>query len=177
MSPYLLRLHLERSASLPLNVAITDPHPVIHSIICDEAYRFRRSIVDNMKLRPVWEDAFPTAASHLEELRIDAHPGYPSLGPLVPVFDGSLLKLQSLQLGNVPFWSMGVSQGFKHLEFMGGVQTSPLFIPLILDVLQASPLLETLFIETCCTLPDHRYVYNVAILPNLRWLRLTSDAV
>ena len=177
MSPYLLRLHLERSAGLPLNVAITDPHPVIHSIICDEAYRFRRFIVDNMELRPVWEGAFPTAASHLEELRIDAHPGYPSLGFLVPVFDGSLPKLQSLQLRDVPFWLMGIFQGLKHLEFMDGAQTLPLFIPLILDVFHVGPLLRTLFIETCCNPPDYRYVCSVAALPNIRRLRVTSDAV
>ena len=177
MSPDLLRLHLERSAGLHLNVIITDPHPVTHSIICDEAYRFRRFIVDDMKLSPIWGDAFPNAASHLEELRIDAHPGYPSLGFLVPVFDGSLPKLRSLQLRNVPFWSIGMFKGLKHLEFANGAQTLPLFIPLILDVLQASPLLETLFIETCCVLPDPRYVCTVATLPNLRRLRVTSDAV
>ena len=155
----------------------TDPHPVTHSTICNEVYRFKRFIVDDMKLSPVWGAAFPTAASHLEELRIDAYPGYPSLGFLVPLFDGSLPKLQSLQLRNVPFWSMGIFQGLKRLEFMDGVQTPPLFIPLILDVLHASPLLETLFIETCCTLPDHRYVCNAATLPDLRRLHVISDAV
>ena len=68
LSPDLLRLHLERSAVLRLNAIITDPHPVTHSIICDEAYRFRRFIVDDMKLSPIWGDALPSAASHLEEL-------------------------------------------------------------------------------------------------------------
>ena len=67
--------------------------------------------------------------------------------------------------------------GLKHLEFANGAQTLPLFIPLILDVLQASPLLETLFIETCCILPDPRYVCTVATLLNLRRLRVTSGAV
>ena len=34
-----------------------------------------------------------------------------------------------------------------------------------------------LSIETCCILPDPRYVCTVATLPNLRRLRVTSDAV
>ena len=177
MTPDLLRLHLGRSAGLRLDVVITDPHPVTHSVICKEAYRFRRFIVDDMKLSPVWVDAFPDAASNLEELRIDAHPNYPSLGFLVPVFDGSFPKLQSLQLRNVPFWSAGAFRGLRHLEFINGVQTLPLFIPLILDILHESPSLETLSIENCCVLPDPRYVCAVAPLRNLRRLRATSDAV
>ena len=96
---------------------------------------------------------FPTAVSRLEQLRIDAHPGYPSLGFLNPVFDGSLPKLQSLQLQNVPFWSMGIFQGLRHLEFTDGAQTLPLFIPLILDVHRTSPPLETLFTKTRRTPP------------------------
>lgn len=173
----LLRLHLERSAGLRLDVVITNPHPATHSVLCKEAHRFRRFIVDDMKLSPFWEDAFPGAASNLEELRIDAHPNYPSLGFLVPIFDGSLPKLQSLQLRNVPFWPMGMFKGLRHLEFITGAQTLPLFIPLVLDALQASPLLETLFIENCCVLPDPRYLCAIAALPNLRRLRVTSDAV
>ena len=42
MSPILLHLHLGRSAGLRLKVFTIDLHPVTHSIICDEAYRFRR---------------------------------------------------------------------------------------------------------------------------------------
>ena len=57
------------------------------------------------------------------------------------------------------------------------VRTLPLFIPLILDSLQASPSLETLSIENCCILPNSQYACNVAPLPHLRWLRATSDAV
>ena len=72
---------------------------------------------------------------------------------------------------------MGMFKGLRRLEFADGAQTLPLFIPLILDVLQASPLLETLFIETCCTLPDPRYVCTVATLPSLRRLRVTSETV
>ena len=73
---------------------------------------------------------------------------------------------------------MGMFNGLKHLEFAGGgVQTFPLFIPWILNVLQASPPPETLFIETCCILPDPQYVCTVATLPNLRSLRVTWDAV
>ena len=177
MTPDLLRLHLERSASLRLDVVITNPHPFTHSVLYKEAHRFRRFIVDDMKLSPVWGDAFPGAASNLEELRIDADPNYPSLGFLVPIFDGSLPKLQSLRLRNVPFWSMGMFKGLRHLEFINGAQTLPLFIPLILDVLQASPSLETLSVENGCILPDPRYVCAVASLPNLRRLRVTSDAV
>ena len=172
-----LRLHLERSVGLPLDVVVTNPHPVTHSVLCEQAHRFRRFIVDDMRLSSVWGDAFPEAASNLEELRIDAHPNYPSLGFLVPIFDGSLPKLRSLQLRNVPFWSVGMFKGLRHLEFINGVQTLPLFIPLILDTLQASPLLETLSIENCCILPDSQYAYNVAPLPHLRRLRATSDAV
>ena len=56
MSPDLLRLHLERSAVLRLNVIITDLHPITHSIICDEAYQFRRFIVEDMKLSAIWGD-------------------------------------------------------------------------------------------------------------------------
>ena len=177
MTPDLLSLHLERSAGLCLNVVITNPHPVTHSILCREAHRFRRFIVDDMKLSPIWGDAFPVAASNLEELRIDAYPNFPSLGFLVPIFDGSLPKLQSLQLRNVPFWSMGMFRDLRHLEFVNGALTLPVFVPLILDVLQASPLLETLSIENSCVLPDARYVCTVAPLPNLRWLRVTEDAV
>jgi hypothetical protein len=177
MTPDLLCLHLERSARLRLDVIITNPHPVAHSVLCKEAHRFRRFIADDMTLSPFWEDAFPGVASNLEELRIDAHPNYPSLGFLVPIFDGSLPKLQSLQLRNVPFWPVGMFNGLRHLEFIDGVQTLPLFIPLVLDVLQASPLLETLSIENHCVLPDPRYVCAVAPLPNLRRLRVASDAV
>ena len=177
MSPDLLRLHLERSAGLHLDVVITDPHPITHSVLCKEAHRFRRFIVDDMKLSPTWGDAFPEAASSLEELRIDAHPNYPSLGFLVPIFNSSLPKLHSLRLRNVPFWPMMMFKGLRHLEFINGVQTLPLFIPLILDVLHSSPLLETLFIESCCNLSDTRYACHVASLPNLRRLRVTSDAV
>lgn len=177
MAPDLLRLHLERSADLRLDVVITNPHPIAHSVLCREAHRFRRFIVDDMKLSPIWGDALPDAASNLEELRIDAHPNFPSLGFLVPVFGGSLPKLQSLQLRNVPFWSMGMFKGLRHLEFINGVQTLPLFIPLVLDILHESPLLETLSIENCCTLADPRYVCTVAPMHNLRRLRATSDAV
>ena len=106
MSPNLLRLHLEPSPGLHLNVVINDQHPVTHSTICDEAYRFSRFIVDDIKLSPA-------AASRLKELQIDAHPGYSSLGFLVPAFDGSLLELQSLRLRNVTFWSMGMFK-LKH---------------------------------------------------------------
>ena len=53
--PRLLRLHLESWAGLRPNVAIIDPHSVTHSIICDEAYRFRRFIVEDTKLLPCWE--------------------------------------------------------------------------------------------------------------------------
>lgn len=176
MSPDLLRLHLERSAELRLNVVITNPHPVIHSILYKEAYRFRRFIAEDMKLSPIWGDAFPDAASTLEELRIDAHPFFPSFGFLVPIFDGSLPKLQSLQLRNVPFWSRGMFQGLRHLEFINGIQTLTLFIPLVLDVLHASPLLETLSIESHCVLSDSRHVCDVAPLHSLRQLRLASDA-
>ena len=91
MSPDLLRLHLEPSPGLHLNVVITDQHPVTDSAICDEVYRFSRFIVDDIKLSPA-------AASRLKELQIDVHSGYPSLGFLVPAFDGSLPKLQSLRL-------------------------------------------------------------------------------
>ena len=177
MTPDLLRLHLERSAGLRLNVVITNPHPFTHSVLYKQAHRFKRLIVDDMKLSPVWGDAFPAAASDLEELRIDAHPNYPSLGFLVPIFDGSLPKLQSLQLRNIPFWAMGMFKGLRHLEFTNGVRTLPLFIPLVLEILHESPLLETLTIENCCTLPDPRYSCTVAPLPNLRRLRATSDAV
>ena len=88
-------------------MVITDQHPVTHSTICDEAYRFSRFIVDDIKLSPA-------AASRLKELQVDAHPGYPSLGFLVPAFDGSLPKLQSLRPRNVAFWSMGMFKGLKH---------------------------------------------------------------
>jgi len=173
----LLRLHLGRSAGLRLNVVITNPHPITHSVLYKEAHRFRRFIVDDMKLSPVWGDAFPDAGSELEELRIDAYPNYPSLGFLVPIFDGSLPKLQSLRLRNIPFWAMGMFKGLRHLEFTNGVHTLPLFIPLVLDILHESPLLETLTIENCCTLPDPRYACTVAPLSNLRRLRAISDAV
>ena len=177
MSPDLLRLHLERSASLRLDVVTSNPHPITHSILCKQAHRFKRFIVDDMKLSPIWGDAFPDAAPSLEELRIDAHPNYPSLGFLVPLFDGSLPRLRSLQLRNVPFWSTGMFKGLRHLEFINGVETLPLFIPLILDVLHASPLLESLSIESCCNFADDRYASNVASLHSLRRLRVTSDAV
>ena len=177
MTPDLLRLYLERSAGLRLDVVITNPHPVTHSVLCKEAHRLRRFILDDMKLSPFWGDAFPGAASNLEELRIDAHPNYPSLGFLAPIFDGSLPKLRSLQLRNVPFWPVGMFRGLRHLEFIRGVQTLPSFVPLVLDTLQASPLLETLSIENYCILPDSRYTCAVAALPNLRRLRVTSDAI
>ena len=177
MTPDLLHLYLERSAGLRLDVVITNPHPITHSVLCKEAHRFRRFILDDMKLSPFWGDAFPGAASNLEELRIDAHPNYPSLGFLAPIFDGSLPKLRSLQLRNVPFWPVGMFGGLRNLDFIHGVQTLPLFVPLVLDVLQASPLLETLSIESCCDLPDPRYLCAVAALPNLRRLRVTSDAI
>ena len=64
MSPDFLRLHLEYSAGLRLNVIITDPHPVTNSTICDKACRFQRFIADNMKLSSTWGDAFPNAAPH-----------------------------------------------------------------------------------------------------------------
>ena len=177
MTPDLLLLHLERSAGLRLDVVITDLHPVTHSVLCKEAHRFRSFIVDDVKLSPGLEDAFPGPASNLEELRIDAYPNYPSLGFLVPIFNGSLPKLQSLQLRNVPFWPKGMFKGLRHLEFINGAQTLPLFIPLILDVLHASPLLETLSIDNCCIIPDPRYVCTVAPLHHLRRLRATSDVV
>ena len=104
--------------------------------------------------------------------RFDPPPGF-----LVPVFGRSSPKLRSLQPRNIPFWSMGMFKSPKHLEFANGAQTLLLFIPLILDVLQASPLVEMLFIETCCILPDPRYVCTATTLPNLRRLRVTSDAV
>ena len=177
MTPDLLHLHLERSADLRIDVVMTNPHPITHSVLCKEAHRFRRFIVDDIKLSPVWGDAFPDAAPNLEELRIDAHPNFPSLGFLVPIFDGSLPKLRSLQLRNVPFWSIGMFKGLRHLEFINGVQTLPLFIPLVLDILHESPLLETLLIENCCALSDPRYLCTVATMHNLRRLRVTSDAV
>ena len=114
ISSDLLRLHPEPSPGLRLNVVITDPHPATHSIIYDEADRFQRFVADDMKLSPIWADALPATASRLKQLRIDAHPGYPSLGFIVPAFDGSLPKLQSLRLWNVPFWSVGVFKGLKH---------------------------------------------------------------
>ena len=177
MTPDFLHLHLERSAGLRLDVVIIDPHPVTHSVLCKEAHRFRSFTADDVKLSPILGDMFPEPASNLEELRIDAYPNYPSLGFLVPIFDGSLPKLQSLQLRNVPFWPKGMFKGLRHLEFINGAQTLPLFIPLILDVLHASPLLETLSIDNCCILPDPRYVCTVAPLHNLRRLRTTSDVV
>ena len=66
---------------------------------------------------------------------------------------------------------------FRHLGFMDGTQTLLLFIPLVLDVLRASPFPETLFIDTFCILPDPRYLCTIATLPNLHQLHLTSDAV
>ena len=95
-------------------MVITDPRPAIHFIICDGADRFSRFIVDDIKLSPIWGDALPTAASCLEEVQTDAHPGHPSIRFLVPVFDGSLPKLRSLRLRNVPFWSMGMFEGLKN---------------------------------------------------------------
>ena len=74
MSPSLLHLHLGRSASSHLDMAVNDPHSVTHFVICDEAYRFRRFIVDDVKLPPIWGGAFLSAASHIGGLRIDAHP-------------------------------------------------------------------------------------------------------
>ena len=68
-------------------------------------------------------------------------------------------------------------KGIRHLGFVNGAQKLPLFIPLVLDVLHASQFLETLFIDTCCILLDTRYPCTVAILANLRRLRVTSDAV
>ena len=68
-------------------------------------------------------------------------------------------------------------KGIRHLGFVDGAQQLPLFIPSVLDVLQASPFLETLFVDTCCIRSDSRYLCTVAILPNLRRLRVTSDAV
>ena len=177
MSPDLVRLHLERSARLHLDVVITNPHPTTHSVLYKEAHRFKRFIVGDIRLSPVWGDSFPEAASGLEELRIDAHPHYPSLGFLVSIFDGSFPKLHSLQLRNVPFWSAGMFKDLRHLELINGVQTLPLFIPLVLEVLHESPLLETLSIESYCSPPDNRYKCPVAPLPNLRWLRVASDAV
>ena len=162
MSPGLLCLHLERSTGLCLDMVITDPHPATHSITCNEADPFRRFTVDDTKLSPVLGDAFPSTASHLEELRIDVHQGYPSLGFLLPIFDGSLPKLGSLQLRNVPFWSRGMSKGLKHLEFINGAQTLPLFVPLAL-----------VFIETWCILPHPRCACTVTTLPNLRRFRVS----
>jgi hypothetical protein len=72
---------------------------------------------------------------------------------------------------------MGMFKGLRHLEFINGVQTLPLFIPLILDVLHASPLLETLSIENCCVLPDPDTCVPSLLCHNLRRLRATSDAV
>lgn len=177
MSPDLLHLHLERSAGLRLDVIITNPNPVTHSVLCKEAHRFRRFIVDDIMLLPIWGDAFPEAASSLEELRIDAHPHYPSLGFLVPIFDGSLPKLQSLQLRNVPAWPMGMFKGLTHLEFINGEHNVSLSVPLMLNALHASPLLETLSIESRRLLTDSRYPCNVAPLHRLRRLRMASDAV
>ena len=57
--------------------------------------------MDDMKLSPIWLDAFPCAPSHLEGLRIEANLCYPSLGSSILIFDGSLSKLQSLRLRNV----------------------------------------------------------------------------
>ena len=93
------------------------------------------------------------------------------------IFNDSLRKPRSLQLRNVPFWSMGVFKGLGHLEFINGAQTMPSFIPLILGVLQTSPLLKRLFIGTCCLLSHPRYVCAIVTLPNLRRLRVTSDAI
>lgn len=177
MSPDMLCSHLKRSAGLRLDVVITNPHPVTHSILCKEGRRFRRFIANDMKLSPLWGDAFPDATSSLEELRIDAHTHFPSLGFLVPIFDGSLPNLRSLQLRNVPFWSTGMFKDLKHLEFSNGVPTLPLFVPLAIDVLQGSPSLETLTIEGYCILSDQQHPCEVAPLPNLRRLRVTSDAI
>lgn len=177
MSPDLLRLHLERSAGLRLDVIITNPHPTTHSFLYKEAHRFRRLIIDDMRLLITWESAFPDAGSRLEELRINAHTNYPSLGYLVPIFGRSLPKLDSLQLRNVPFWPAGMFKGLRHLEFISEVKTLPLSIPLILDVLHASPLLETLSIEGFCNVSSGRHVCPVAPLPNLQRLHVSSEAV
>ena len=71
---------------------------------------------------------------------------------------------------------MGIVRGSQHLKFVDGAHTLPLLIPLILDVLQASPFLET-FADTCSIPSDPRHVCTVATLPNLRHLRVTSDVV
>ena len=68
MSPDLLRLHLKLSPGLHLDVVTTDPHPITHSTICDEADRFRRFVVDDIKLSPIRGDAFPTVSSRLNGL-------------------------------------------------------------------------------------------------------------
>jgi hypothetical protein len=175
MSPDLLRLHLERSAGLRLDVVITNPDPNTHLVLCKEAHRFRRFIVDDMRLLPTWETSFPEAALDLEELRIDAHPNFPSLGNLTSIFGGSFPKLHSLQLRNVPFWTDGMFKDLRHLEFINGVRLLPLFIPLVLEVLRGSPLLETLSIEGY-TLSD-AHERHVVPLPNLGRLRVSSAAV
>ena len=74
--------------------------------------------------------------SHVEELRADVHPDYPSLEFVVSTFGGSLPKPR---FGMLRFGRWGLFKGPKHLEFINGAQTLPLFIPSILDVLQASP--------------------------------------
>ena len=68
-------------------------------------------------------------------------------------------------------------KGLRHPGFMDGAQKLPLFIPLVLDVLQASPFLKTLFIDTCCILPNPRHLCTVTTLPNLWRLHVTSNPV
>ena len=58
----------KRSVGLYSNVVITNPHPITHPTIRDEAYRFRRFIVDDMKPSPIRGDAFPSVASHPKEV-------------------------------------------------------------------------------------------------------------
>ena len=68
---------------------------------------------------------------------------------------------------------MGMFKGLKHLEFAGGVQTLPFFIPLIPDVLQASPLLEMLLLyPTRSSIRVYRHYFT-----QFTAVRVTWDAV
>ena len=177
MSPNLLLLHLQRSAGLPLEVIITNPHPIFHSILLNEAYRFRRLVVDDLIPYATWSISFPGVPRSLEELQIDGHRNPSPLGYPVLIFHDLLPNLHSLQLRDVSSWRMGMFKGLGHFKFLSRTPTIPLSIPLALDVLHASPLLETLSIEGYCDPPDPEYVCQVARLSNLRQLRVVSDAV
>lgn len=130
MAPDLLCLHLERSAGSRLDLVITNPHPVIHSVFYKQAHRFRKFVAHEMELSHILGHAFPDATLNLKKSRIDTHPNCPFLRFLVPIFGGSPPNLQSVQHWNVPFWPTGVLESFRHLQFISGVSTLPSFIPL-----------------------------------------------